>query len=692
MGKKIILRLSIFLTLSALVYSMFWFFKISQIERSINEFVAANGANILISDVQVSGFPFTKKITVNNVKFTLPTPFLNKKQVVLKKVVLETEIASHEYNVIMNEAPRLTDIDGNYYDVSFKVMPKINVIVSNGRIDSLSYQDQGYEVRDDQSNVIYSASATKVNYFSDQDSSGKITAKLTSNVSDIQGFGVAEVYKNVFEKSVVEGIKTGEIVVGNNMPQQVSTPAVVAPAANPVVPVVADNSAPKEQVQVDTKASPAATANDDMAKKDSEDDSTEVAAKVPAMQDSVKSPETVPAVGEANKVVVATETQQIVMVAGQNSQSVTPKKQASVVPVQDMVPVIPADLKSNFTLEMNYVLTPVTADKGKENQEIMPQIQIVQNYQYNKTTNITNLEFSNDLYRVVISGKVTQAPDDELPSGSIAIKVDQVGKAIDHIRFAIDQIIDKISDKYAGNNVAEQAAADQIIVDNNAANVDAKLENMVANDVKSDATSVVPTASDTKNTNPAVNSEQKVEDVKPSTVADVVENSPVKPQEQVQNAQNQPTEKAAAPASNTAMAEKSSTTQSPVSQTTTVNSEKVKETDSMNNAASAVQNTPNNLAENAAQNQTQSAVVENTNNQPDQVVKAVVTTPELVQPQNPYVVFLQRVSDNIERVSQEIASKNQSSKDGNAQFEVKREKNLELLINDVSLREILGKM
>ncbi len=64
-----------------------------------------------------------------------------------------------------------------------------------------------------------------------------------------------------------------------------------------------------------------------------------------------------------------------------------------------------------------------------------------------------------------------------------------------------------------------------------------------------------------------------------------------------------------------------------------------------------------------------------------------------VQTNNPanYDLFLANVSERIVAVATEIASKNSVTKDEIAQFDVRREKNLEFLVNEVSVREIIGK-
>ena len=56
-----------------------------------------------------------------------------------------------------------------------------------------------------------------------------------------------------------------------------------------------------------------------------------------------------------------------------------------------------------------------------------------------------------------------------------------------------------------------------------------------------------------------------------------------------------------------------------------------------------------------------------------------------------YDIFLNNISEKLTSISAEIALKNSASKDEIAQFDVRREKNLEFLVNEVSVREIVGK-
>lgn len=60
-------------------------------------------------------------------------------------------------------------------------------------------------------------------------------------------------------------------------------------------------------------------------------------------------------------------------------------------------------------------------------------------------------------------------------------------------------------------------------------------------------------------------------------------------------------------------------------------------------------------------------------------------------PQDAYQNFLKKIAAGLPTVSKELSAKNQLSKDNSAVFDVRREKNLEFVINETPLREVLGK-
>lgn len=62
-----------------------------------------------------------------------------------------------------------------------------------------------------------------------------------------------------------------------------------------------------------------------------------------------------------------------------------------------------------------------------------------------------------------------------------------------------------------------------------------------------------------------------------------------------------------------------------------------------------------------------------------------------IEEDNSYNDFLMQVSIRLKDVAKELAEKNALTKEDVAQFNIKREKNLDFLVNESSVREILGK-
>ena len=59
--------------------------------------------------------------------------------------------------------------------------------------------------------------------------------------------------------------------------------------------------------------------------------------------------------------------------------------------------------------------------------------------------------------------------------------------------------------------------------------------------------------------------------------------------------------------------------------------------------------------------------------------------------QDSYKNFFRRIAINLPAVNREISLKNPVTKEKIAQFDIRREKNLDFIINEISIHEILGK-
>ncbi len=394
MGRNIVIKLAILLVVAALVYSVFWFFKVGQVEKQIKEFVSNNSSYVSAGEVVVSGFPLAQKITIKNLKFTIPNAALDKNQVLIPHLEATAGILASDYKIALVETVSVQDPDGNLSSVEFAKDPEINFSMLDGNIAKFHYQDSGYRILGADKSVIYSSTNSTVSLKNNVEMD-KITNLISVSIKEIEGFDIISLYKNILEKKVVDGIKTGEISLSNNP----------APAANSeqVVPdvlagqQVATLTAP---AQVVTPATPTTNA---------------------AVSTSVDSS------------VVATPT----------------TKEAVADPVLSNNAPAPATIsdtslvKSDLTLELEYVLTPIKVEGQQANIPQDPtQIQEAPS-QHSKTVKITSLEFSNPLYKITISGEMSSLPDDSLPSGGITIKVEKITNLITQISTNFTQMANK---------------------------------------------------------------------------------------------------------------------------------------------------------------------------------------------------------------------------------------------------------
>jgi len=222
MAKNIIVKVVILLVVSSLSYSVFWFFKIGQIEKQISKFIGENSNYLSAGNIETTGFPLRQKISIKNFKFRIPNVLLNKKQITVGEIAAETSIFSNEFEVDVSGGFLAQDISGNNFEISFASAPKINFSVLDGRITEFSYQDFGYSITDSSGNKVYSSSASKVNIISSLGKDSKIKTRIVANIKDVSGFDVVSIYKNVLEEKVLKGINTGTISVQTQEPEIVN--------------------------------------------------------------------------------------------------------------------------------------------------------------------------------------------------------------------------------------------------------------------------------------------------------------------------------------------------------------------------------------------------------------------------------------------------------------------------------------
>lgn len=454
MKKGLIIKLAIVLIVIGLSYCVFWFFKAGQTEKQINKLIGENSNYLTIGEVSVAGFPLNQKITINDLKITIPVNLVSKKTFILKKIEASAGIFSNEFKINILDVVKTQDIEGDIYDIEFASQPEISLSLNDGFISNFKYADGGFKVLDGEKNVVNSTKGTSLTSETSIDESEKKTSKISIALNEVEGYALIDFYKNILEKKVIEGIKTEEIKVrlSDNLNNQLINPSSIVPPdtipfnAQPIGTQPGDVVIQAQPAPLANPAFPAPVATASGVPTDA----GVVAASPDRVNPSsyysnqpsnqpIAAPNSVEAMKQA--VVIANQVAandpsnpqiQPPVIVDPNQPSPAPQiaAEASSPNIADAI----ADtsiVKSNILIDLIITLTP--SIKQDQAEPVDPtQIQELP-VQYVHNVKIENFELSNPLYKVNVSGDFSSSSDDNYPSGGITVKIEKIGNLIQQL-------------------------------------------------------------------------------------------------------------------------------------------------------------------------------------------------------------------------------------------------------------------
>ncbi len=435
MARSIIIKLAIVLIISALGYCAFWFFKIGQVEKQVNKFISDN-SQYISGEVSVSGFPASQKITIKNLKISLPVLALDNNEIIIPHLEAKSGILGTEYLVSMIEPATIQDIDGNPLAVEFASVPEIKFTIDGGNIKSFSYKDSGYKILNADKTVAYSSSSNSVlinSVFEIEKTSHKVVAQI----SESEGFSVVDFYKNSLEKKIIDGIKTGEVTINSAVVETHS--AVDANQANSS----AAQALQVNQAAVPNQVAPSAT-NANLAT--AENNPANAAPQALVAENAAS----------ANQGVVG------------NGSAVTPGNPQIVPDASQQGATTNSELKNTVNISFEYILTPIKQEGQASAIPDPTQIQQAPSHN-NKMLKIENIEISNSMFKISVNGEMTSLPDDNLPSGGVTVKIEKMTNLTASFAKDLAQIANKLKSGAQLQINATQSPEAATSAENNAA-------------------------------------------------------------------------------------------------------------------------------------------------------------------------------------------------------------------------------
>ena len=474
MKKSLIIKLAVAVVIVLLSYCVFWLFKIGQSERKITSIVQKSKI-VSFDKISSSGFPFSQKITIENLKINIPVNAIVKRNFVAKKLEISSSIFSNSFKAKIVDEVEVKTIENNgSYLLQFNSDPEISFSIINNSINNFTYSDSGFKIIDAKNNnTIHTASSMNISlpapFIFEQEDQNPITISL--NIKQLTGYSFLNFYKNVFEDKVIEGIKTGEIKInqGNqNNPNAVALdPAVLSnlaatnPAlfqqiqqlnmqiqANPASAPEINNQIQQLLMQASMNAqvnqpNPAAVPNPASPAQPNNNPNTQniqvplkANAEQPANVAGGSAPNSPNSQAPANPSVAVPA---VAQAAGENQQSPNNVQQNNDIqnsgtppqPVAENMPSIAqantqnANLdKIDIALEIEISSTPVEKEKSTAEVPVEPSLAEESNQQYAENVLIKSMIFSHEKYKISVNGKLISLLDDISLSGGITVKIE----------------------------------------------------------------------------------------------------------------------------------------------------------------------------------------------------------------------------------------------------------------------------
>jgi len=438
MKKGLIIKLAIVLIVLVLSYCVFWFYKAGQSEKQINKFIADNSAHISAGEIAVSGFPVGQKIVISDLKIIVPVNLVAKRQIIIKKLEASAGIFSNNFVVNFVDSVKLQDLEnsGDVFDVEFVSNPEIIISLLGGTISKFQYNDAGFKVLDTEKNIVNSSTGTSVLSENSVDEADKRINKINISFKELEGYAVFDLYKNLLDKKVVEGIKTEEIKVNvGQIIDQTNIQQLTAPLAQDQANLAVQNNLnqPQPSAQMVAPQAPQIPANNGQ---EAVNRAVDMANNVANNAQPAPTP-AVPPMPEVQPATANIDPNQVPPVNVDPNQMPQDPSQAS--QLADAI-ANSAMIKSNVTIDIVITLTPSVKQDQSETPPTDPtQIQELP-VQYVQNVKINNVELSNSLYKINVTGDFINASDDNYPSGGITLKVEKITNLVNQLRSQFKQL------------------------------------------------------------------------------------------------------------------------------------------------------------------------------------------------------------------------------------------------------------
>ncbi len=220
MIKSLTSKLLIVVVLIFIALSSFWFFKTSIVKKQILSSIEKSEGVIAASSVSVSGFPINQIVTIENIKINPDSDLIKGKtaekipsiKINIKKLQAKATIFSGEFSLLNLGEISIVDSLEQTTNVQFNQNPQLKFSLSGGKINKLSYRDNGMKIIDASKNKLYEDDSFVFdieNQIKDEKQHIKIKANLA-------GININKLEKISAIKNLPDAVKPAQETINQN--------------------------------------------------------------------------------------------------------------------------------------------------------------------------------------------------------------------------------------------------------------------------------------------------------------------------------------------------------------------------------------------------------------------------------------------------------------------------------------------
>lgn len=216
MSKNLVIKFAISLIFAAFIYVLFWFFKVGQLEKRITKFISDNSTYISSGSIKSYGFPLSQNVVIKDLRFSIPNPILSNRQISISELTATSGIFADSFSVTFPQGVSTQNSKGEIARVKFNSEPVVHVKISDSNNVGLLYEDSGYSMRDPKKNLVLAVKSSKISISINGNDRHNIKVSVDSDIKEVEGFDVVDIYNNILRDDIIKGIQTGKIKVGSS--------------------------------------------------------------------------------------------------------------------------------------------------------------------------------------------------------------------------------------------------------------------------------------------------------------------------------------------------------------------------------------------------------------------------------------------------------------------------------------------